>query len=317
MNIDGISSVTVPLSENIALSLIRNLEMESANDNTTTETNFNYFKKLKSLLIKIKYKQPEKFSLIVTGSLHKYFHGRNNNDFFEYQLELVKKEIFQYLEMDIAEIANCIIKPIPSLVLPLRKVEVGINIEIVIDDISAFLKNNLQLHKKEPFITDDNYIFTCRHEHYYLKIYNKGNNLLRFEMVFLTRELKKYNILCLSDLTKDKIVPMLERLKTEAAEILFSDGVNLHTQEGITKSENLKLLQVSSAWRNNDFKNDKKNAEPRQRKNMNQRMWRLGVLTKRILTEKGAGYKKIFVDAVNDKVDSFLTQNELENVYRL
>lgn len=309
--IDGIN-VKINVNEYQALHLIFLFDLKYAHTQRSSETKFKFIGEFRNLIIEIKYSEFN-YTLIVRGSLHKYYHDANNSNFVWCELDYVIKDIFSNFEMNMAVFSkkNKATK-IKQLTFPLNKVELGVIIEIGIDDLHSFLDINLIQHKKEPFRNEDDLVFTCYHKNYYLKLYPKGQNLIRVEMVFLSIELRKYKIFTLSDLTKDKIRPMAERLKSEMSEIIFADGINIHNIQNLSKAEEVKLLRFTSEWRNKQFTLDNKNAGKRNRKNSAQRMWRLGKVSKQIFESKGIGYKKIFTDLVNQKVDELLSMPTFE-----
>jgi len=304
--VDGINA-KIPIKEYQALHLISLFDLQYAHTQRSSETKFKYIGEFKNLILEIKFDMHE-YMLIVRGSLHKYFHNTNNSDFVWSELDQVITDIFSNFKMNMAVISHKDqVNKIKQLSFPLSKAEVGVIIEIGIDDLHSFLNNNLIQHKKEPFRCEDGLVFKCEHKNYYLKLYPKGKNLLRVEIVLLSSELRKYKIFTLSDLTKDKIRPIAERLKKEISEIVFADGINIHTAQNLTKAEEIKLLRFTSEWRNKQFLMDKERSSIRERRNAFQRMWRLSKASKQIFESKSCGYKRMIVELVDQKVDELLT----------
>jgi len=184
-------------------------------------------------------------------------------------------------------------------------VEVGVNIEVGIDDIDRFLNLNLIQHKSKPFIIIDDLVYTCRHEDFILKLYPKGLNILRIEIAFLARELRKYKIKTIDDLTPSKIKPMAERLLKEFKEIIFSDGVNFHMTDGLSKKEELAILRYTNNTRNKHYKDNIKLMPDAVAKKHKQRMWRLKTKVKNILEDKKAGYRDILIQSLTEKIKQY------------
>ena len=322
VNIDGIT-ITIPILQSQVLQLKSNLNFKDAYDQYSSETNFKYLLKLSdfnvknSLILSIKHNKETGYNLIITGSLHKYYHGKNSNLFYENELEAVIKSIENALSMKIAYVhpdmnskrtnsslfSEFVFKPVKQISLRLSKVELAINIETGMDDVYSYLKDNLIQHKRKRFTCDDGLVFRCKHDDYVIKLYEKEKGILRYEIVFFTKELRRCDIYNLPDLIHHNIQKLAVRLKKEAREIIFADGIDIYTAEGLTKKEEIKLLRFTNEWYQDAYLFNKSREVGRKKKNMIQKMYRIGVGSKNILAEKGAGYKDEFVKLVNQKVD--------------
>ncbi len=305
MSVDGINAI-IGINQSQAIHLILLFDLKYSHRLRSSETNFLFIGEIDHLIIEVKFKHDE-YTLTLRGSLHKNYHKSNSGDFLYPELQTVTNRIYELFRMDSIEVyPNGKIKAIDQLKFLLNRSEVGINILVGIDNLHDFLDINLLQHKRKKFTCDDGLVFTCKHENYHLKIYPKDDNLLRIEIVLFTRELKKYKIFTLADLTKEKIIPILQRLKLEFSEIQFSDGIDIYSCNDITGKEELKLLRHTSDWRNKQYLINTKVGTKKERKNLRQQIWRLGTDSKKILETKGKGYKKVLVDAVNQKIDSLI-----------
>jgi hypothetical protein len=303
--IDGIN-ICIIILEWLALHLIYRFDLVYTHTPYSTEKNFKYIGTVRSLFFEIRYKDGQ-YILTCRGSLHKFYHqGNNDGDFFFNELHEVIGDVYSLFNIKAASISSeWQIKQEKQIPLLVNKVEVGVNLTVGIDHIADFLRVNLIQHKKKSFELKNDLVHVCEHKNYYLKVYPKGENLLRVEIVFLTNELRKFKVKNLSDLTPGTIKLMTDRLKKEFSQIIWGDGIEIHKENHLTKRELLLLLKFTNTWRNNKYTEDLRKADPRQRKNMKQRMWWLGVENKKIFDAKGAGYKKELVSLLDKKLDSF------------
>lgn len=117
-------------------------------------------------------------SIKFSGSLHKFYHGHNYNDFF---IEEIHCAIY-----DICNLLN-----ITTEDIELHSLEFGVNITDLEDTDSILAR--LLLHKKNKFKTPSyrksrGFMQTCYYNQFEVKIYNKGMqyklpiNVLRYEI---------------------------------------------------------------------------------------------------------------------------------------
>lgn len=304
--VDGINSVPLTITEWQALSLIYkfNLELQAKGK----EDDFKYIGNVGTLDLEIKYKHSQ-YSLVVRGSLPKYCFGENVSNLSWAGLEMVKGDINSQLHLDAVWINKGKIKAVEQLhypSFPLCRVELKADVEVGTDFpyLPSFLKTNLIQHKGKPFNCEDGLVFKCVHENYFLKVYIKGEGLIRFEIVLLTRELRKYKINTSLDLNAVKLKPVAERFKKEFSEIIFGDGINLFLADELTKREDLLLTRLSSLWRNNCYSDTIEKLPLKESFKYKQRMYRLRNECKMILANKGHGYKKYLLEGLNRSVDS-------------
>lgn len=311
LNVDGITLLSKNITECQALSLIVSLELEHSLKPFTDEVKFDYSGRIKNnetaFEVNLK-RRDDEYLLVINGSAHKFYHDRNDNDFKESEFLDVKNRLLSSLEQEIYQAdQNLVFHKVPELQLTLSKVEIAVNIDIPIDDLAQFLKDNLLLHKNKRFDNSDGITFICQHENYSIKLYPKGKNLLRLEIVLLTRELGKYKIENLNDLTFDKIAPIFERLRFEAKEIIFADGINIHAPQNLTKREKIKMLTYTNEWWHDCLnKNRKASVTKREKKRLTKELYNLKKGCKNILLKKGAGYKDMFIECVDTKIDFVL-----------
>lgn len=303
--VDGINSCS-ELDQEQAMSIIRNFDLERLPK--SEEDKFRYIGKINNLVVEIHFKQNQ-FFLIIRGSLPKYFHGENKSELSWKELEDVKFNINDHLNI----YASLLIKSkfiridqLDFFSFPLKKVEFKVDIEIGVDLIymKRFLETNLIQHKGKQITCDDGLTFNILHEHYYIKIYAKDENVLRFELVLLTRELKKYKILTPADLTMVKLEPVAKRMKIEFAEIIFGNGINIFTGNDLSKEEELALLKFTNPWRCKCYKETLQISNPNELAKYKKSNYRLKIKCTKIFEEKGNGLNKILLDSLNQKIDS-------------
>lgn len=343
--VDGIN-ISDPISEDYALHIIvlfslqysyrRNSSKSNYLDNEFADENFNEFESpvnnflenrsgyfqteflytgiFNGLIIELTYSETKNkigYWLTIRGSLHKFFFGDNACDFTLINVESAISKLTEILKWDKKLISEKgkIISCCEQINLSLFKCEFGINFWVGIDNIEEFLSRQLIQHKKTPFVSE-NGIFMCKHENYYLKIYKKAENLIRVEIVLLSKELKKYKIFKLTDIVPKKCIPIMIRFKKDISEILFSDGVNLHTCVDLTKKEELILLRDTSLWRKNDYDADIKSMKGKKGiKNLYQKRFRLQKNRKEIMNYKGKGYYTDFVKLAHEKIDCLIQKS--------
>lgn len=293
------------ITEDHATSLITNLGLEL--QARGKEYDFRYVGNIKNLVAEILHKRNE-YSLELRGSFAKFLYGENTTPITWEQVNQIINSLNEILHIDGAVIKKSKFIPISQLNFSsflLNRLELKVDLEIGVDMpyMQSFLKTNLIQHKNKPFTCEDGLTFQCRHEHYILKCYPKGENLLRFEMVFLTRELKKYKIRTPSDLTKEKLFPMGERFKKEFSEVIIGDGINLFLPDNLTKKEELIVLRYTNNWRFNCYSETLKTASQRDNIKYRKRMTRLRNSCIEIFNRKGSGIKKTLIEGLINQID--------------
>lgn len=137
---------------------------------------------------------------ILTGSLHYFYNNGNHNynNFTFTRLKHTLEEVANLLEIELHQIK-------------LQNIEFGVNLKLSYK--VANITNYLLIHKQKEFLKP--YIFDYRkasHQHYWIKIYNKGQqfkrpeNILRVELKYKKMpELNKIGLHTLADL-KNKVL---------------------------------------------------------------------------------------------------------------
>lgn len=162
----------------------------------------------------------DKGNFRISGSLHKFYHNKNYNDFTVKELKFAIFELQKEFNLNLED-------------CNLRILEVGINIKTpyCVDTIldSCFL------HKTTPFEnkydSEKGRYIVSRHSQYQIILYNKSkqsklniDNILRLEIRFTKMEkLNKLGIYNLSDLLKTDFVIFKNILLKEWDNILFFD----------------------------------------------------------------------------------------------
>lgn len=303
--IDGGNFTKSGISESHATSLITNLGLEL--QARGKEYDFRYVGNIQNLIVEIVYKRNE-YNLEIRGAFAKFLYGENATPITWEQLNEIINSMNKIFHIDGGIIRKS--KFIPSSQIDfssflLNRLELKVDLEIGVDRtyMNRFLKANLIQHKNKPFTCEDGLTFQCKHEHYYIKVYWKEENLLRLEMVFLTRELKKYKIRTPSDLTKEKLFPMGERMKKEFAQVIMGDSINLFLADNLTKKEELLLLRYTNQWRYNCYSETLKSVDQTDSRKYKRRMDRLKKNCFRIFEEKGSGIKKNLIEALIHQID--------------
>jgi len=331
MNIDGITLKSIiSIEQAISIIFVCNLKEKEKRkilfsryfEDDEVDTDFEYSGDVNGISIRVIYKNIEGFSLILTGSLHKFFHGRNDNDFYEIDFETARKHLIDSFNLSGSYISpnGTVIKQIQPVVFEVEKMEVGINFSFPIDNINRFLNDNLLIHNRKKFSSEDGKTFFCRHEHYRLKIYEKGLNLLRFEIVLLKRSLRKYKITSLNHIRQENLTPIFAQMKKEAKDIYFADGIDFFTNtnykgEKIPHKQMLILKDYALEKWHTDAANYRKSlGDKKKKKNVSQKLYRRKKKVQQIMADNAMGAKGIFVQNLNEKIDSFLKENQNRNL---
>lgn len=303
--VDAINCEASEISEDHATSLIINhgLELQARGK----EYDFKYVGTIKNLVTEIIYKRNQ-YNLEIRGALSKFLNGENVTPISWEQVNEICKGINDILHIDGGVIGKSSFIPISQLdfsAFVLSRLELKVDLEVDVDMpyMERFLKVNLIQHKNKPFTCEDGLTFQCKHEHYHLKVYCKGENLLRMEMVFLTRELKKYKIRTPSDLTKEKLFPLGERMKKEFSEVIMGDGINLFLADNLTKKEEMLLLRYTNQWRYNCYSETLKSGGQINSRKYKKRMTRLRTSCIKIFNKKGSGIKKNLIETLINQID--------------
>lgn len=303
--IDGVNAEKLGITEDHATSLINSLGLEL--QARGKEYDFRYVGNVRNLIAEIVYRKNE-YNLEIRGAFAKFLYGENSTPITWGQVNEIINILNEILNIDGGEFNKSKFIPISQLNFAsffINRLELKVDIEIGVDMpyMQRFLRTNLIQHKNKPFTCDDGLTFQCRHEHYFLKCYPKGENLLRLEMVFLSRELKKYRIRTPSDLTKEKLRPMGERMKKEFAEVIMGDGINLFLPDNLTRKEELIVLRYTNNWRFNCYSETIKNASQRDNSRYRKRMTRLRNSCIEIFHRKGSGIKKTLIEELINQID--------------
>lgn len=303
--LDGANCIENGISEDHATSLINNLKLEL--QARGKEYDFKYVGNIKNLITEVVYKKNQ-YNLEIRGAFSKFLNGENVTPITWEQVNEIINKVNEILRIDVSKIHKSTFIPVRQLDFSsflLSRLELKVDIEVGVDMpyMQRFLKTNLIQHKNKPFTCEDGLTYQCKHEHYHMKVYCKGENLLRMEMVFLTRELKKYKIRTPSDLTKEKLFPMGERMKKEFSEVIMGDGINLFLADDLTKKEEVLLLRYTNQWRHNCYSETLKSIGQTDSRKYKKRMARLKTSCLRIFNQKGSGIRRNLIEALDNQID--------------
>lgn len=182
--------------------------------------------------------------VMLTGSLHYFYNNgvHNHNDFTHINLLETLKSISLLVEV---ELYNIII----------LNIEFGVNLNPLFNP--NYIINNLLLHRKIEFLKPYNLNFKAsKHQRFWLKVYNKGEqfkrhyNILRIELKYKKmRDLNKIGLHSFEDLTKPNIFKeLLELLSTKWNEcIVYDYAINIDKLKPIQKVKTFQY-QNTNYW---------------------------------------------------------------------
>lgn len=208
-------------------------------ENDDIERTFRRKGKYEHLNIEVK-KNAGKYILTVRGSVHKFYHGDN-------------KSWFNGIEVVTAVQGLCDLFEVESKDAKVENLEVGINL-VVLFMVYKYLERNLLYHKKKTKIEFNKkgvgYLF--KYDDYWIKIYQKDFNLLRFEVKYKSQaKLDSFGIRRLSDLNKESINKLVLSLIEEWNEIVLRGGIDILNkkswQQKITQIERDKISDYTSS----------------------------------------------------------------------
>ena len=186
------------------------------NNRTAEEYQFPKKAEYKSLFIEEKSEQ----TILISGSIHKYFNSGTNDSFFNYsQLEYTLRSLCSSFKINLFK-------------SKIQNLEFGVNI-ITPFDVDEFLQRLIS-YKHNRFtieVEDNKTYYVCKNQRYWIKIYNKGKqykleqNVLRFEIkVKKMKQIEQIGIKYLCDLLdKNKLIQLGVMLEEAFDDILYTD----------------------------------------------------------------------------------------------
>jgi hypothetical protein len=249
-------------------------------------------------IIEVK-KELDRYTLVVRGSLHKYYHGNNASIFHGYEILEAVKSICIALEV---EPSDC----------EIYNMELGINIPVWFL-VYPYLKANLIYHKRKGFkdIKSRNGIGFCfKHDDYLLKLYQKDDYLLRYEIKFTSvKKLNDAGIYFLSDIKENTINHLSELLPTEFEEVIMRDGLNIldktRRNDLMTITEREKLIEYSSTWYQSSYLEALKRAPKAKKEGLRKKSYRLKMDCLEIINKYGSGDHNNLHQLINQQVEDF------------
>lgn len=192
-------------------------EFESIVNNSTGELSNKVETEYKNLKITIY----ESGTVIIKGSLHKFWNSGNHN-YNDFYLTNVLNIIDEWVNLFGTEILNA----------KIDNIEFGVNINPPIN--TTDILRNITLHKRKEFKTGtfkNSYYKECEHKHFYIKTYDKARqynqpkDILRIECKYIKMvELNRLGVYLFKDLKKTEIYPKLRHILIDKwNEVLFID----------------------------------------------------------------------------------------------
>jgi hypothetical protein len=254
----------------------------------------------RGLIIEVR-KKGDEYSLIIRGSLHKFYHHNNNGTFSGFELVIA-------IEM------LCKIFLLNKIQVRVLNIEIGVNLPVWFK-VYEYLKLNLLYHKKKVFKDIEErakFGFKCIHDNYLIKLYNKGNYLMRYEVKYTSSvDLKeKYKVEFLSDITPETINNLVVNTCAEFENVVMRDGLNVTNKSkrpnGMTDSEINKIYKFSSKNYLSDYYEDLQQADLKGKVALRQLHHRLHVHYKRLINKYGNGDHARLMELIIEEAEGFL-----------
>lgn len=199
-----------------------------------------------NLFIEIR-KIESRYTLLVRGSLHKFFHGNNRDTFTGNQILTALQGLSDLFEI---ELSDAIIK----------NIEVGLNLSLSFleaDSIKIYnyLDKNLLHHKKKHKQEMKGKIgFVFPHDDYSIKLYSKDQFVLRYEIKYTSiTKLKKFGLNTLADINVNSVNLMMESLKYEWGQIIMRDGLNIYNNKNRNDALSSKEIDMLNKFSSEHF----------------------------------------------------------------
>jgi len=287
------------ISKKLNITVHRGYRSKKENEIAGKENSYKRSGKYKCFIVEVERNGSDYF-LTVRGSLHKYFHGKNCGSFYGFEILEAIKRMCDYfgLKQNECEVYN---------------IEIGINI-LVWFDVYDYLKNNLIQHKKERFqnMPDSKKVgFLAIHEDYLIKLYQKLNDLLRYEIKLKSKKMiNKAGIYTLADINELHINKLAGDLVKEWEEIITRDGLNLYDRRNrfdlLSEKEREKILEFTSQVFIQSYHDKLRTASSLAAKDqLRQEAYRLKKCCRDIIKKHGNGDHNKLYKLIYDLVESF------------
>lgn len=178
--------------------------------------------------------------VLLTGSLH-YYHNKGIHNYNDFTFLDLQETIYQISELLGVTISNIV----------LLNIEFGVNLNPYFNPNCII--DNLHIHRKKEFLKPDNYNFKAsKHQRFWIKVYNKGeqfkrpNNILRIELKYKKMiDLNKLGLYTLENLRNPNIFNnLLELLTTKWSESIIFDYSIINTN--LKPLQKTKILQYQN-----------------------------------------------------------------------
>lgn len=234
----------------------------------------------KNLIIEVQ-KNNNICTLMVRGSIHKFYHSNNKGLFTGMEVLSALDAIANLFDID----------PTKAFV---NYVEVGINIPLLYP-IYPYLESNLLYHKKKykgKLGRELGFGYEFKYDDYLVKLYAKDEHLLRFEVKYKSQVKKLFfGITFLSDLNEENIMRLAASLITEWNEIVMKGNICTHFDKSnpcnLTKNEQNKFKDFVSDAYQNDYKKLLLKANKKCKEALRQEAYRLKEEVMAIINERG------------------------------
>jgi hypothetical protein len=181
------------------------------------------------------------YTLVVRGSLHKFFHVNNHGLFTGMEVLSALQGMYDLFEVDASDIK-------------ILQLEVGINLPVAFL-VQRYLALNLLYHKKRTKEEGDlkGIGFYFKHDDYWIKLYQKEKYKLRFEIKYKSQaKLQAFEINTGADLHIQNINSLVDSLIPEWKEVIMRGGIDClnegRNRSGLTNMELKKMKNFSSTF---------------------------------------------------------------------
>lgn len=237
-------------------------------------------------------REGDDYTLLLNGSLHKFYHGHNKGCFGGWELHQAVTSLCKEFK----------IRPSDATI---NNIEVSINLPVKFD-INKYLRSNLSYHRKKYWVFEDR-MFLYKHEDYTVKLYRKDEGLLRFEIKF--KSIKKIRESCgivtLADLNEVTVNKLADELIAEWHEILMRDGVDTYEKDTMPGEERVKLLEFTSSIYKQSYEEKLFKADLKGKQSLRQKSYRLKQDCLYLIQKYGNGDHKQLGNILMDLVNEF------------
>ena len=244
-------------------------------------------------------KNAEGYTLKVRGSLHKFYHsGDNSGNFTGVQVLGALQGLCDLFEVE------------PSNII-VQNLEVGINLPVWFY-VQEYLDLNLIYHKKRTTEEGDlkGIGFYFKHDDYWVKLYQKGKHLLRYEIAYKSKlKLEGFGVSTLADLNEKTINVLADSLLPEWVEVLMRDGIDTFDKKGnphnLNEKERDMLADFSSSFYQQGYEEHLKAACKRKKAALRQQAHRLRTASMHLIKSRGNKHHARLQEMILSGIEEF------------